>query len=230
MSRFFNVDNPVWAAIDTLGKIIILNILWMICSLPVITMGASTTALIYACLKLRHKEGYIIQNFFHSFKDNFKQATVIWLIMLVIGAILAADMVLGNQSGTTFGNIMRIGAFVVAVPYSFVLLYVFPVLSKFVNSVKQTFKYAFGLSLQNWKLTIVMLLLNVFVVWANTTIFLINYLMLVLGFASVAYICASYFERIFEPYINAATGGGNSGNSEELSEILTDVELERKSE
>lgn len=229
MSRFFSVDNPVWAAVDTFGKIIILNILWVICSIPVVTMGASTTALVYACLKLRNKEGYVIQNFFHSFKENFKQATVIWLIMLVIGAILAADMVLGNQSGTNFGNVMRIGAFVVAVPYAFVLLYVFPVLSKFVNSVKQTFKYAFGLSIQNWKQTILMLLLNVFVVWANTTIFLINYLMLVFGFASVAYICASYFERIFEPYI-AARMGSSASDSEELSEILTDVELPEKAE
>ncbi len=73
LKYLFDVENPVFQAIYTVGKIAMLNFMWLICSLPVFTMGASTTALIYACMKLHRREGYIWSNFFTSFKENFKQ-------------------------------------------------------------------------------------------------------------------------------------------------------------
>lgn len=214
MSRFFSIDNPVWAAIDTFFKIMLLNVLWVVCSLPVFTMGASTTALTYACMKLRKKEGYVIQNFFHSFKENFGQATILFLIFLLGGVFLAADIILGNQSQTLYGNLMRILAFVLAVPYTFTLIYVFAVQSRFVNQVPDTIRYAFGLSIQNWKYTFLMIFLYVFLIWINTTIVLVNLLTLMFGVGAVMYICASYYEKIFEPFL---------GNPEE-SEITDEKE------
>ena len=219
MSRFFSVDNPVWAAIDTFFKIMLLNVLWVICSLPVITMGASTTALIYACMKLHKKEGYVVKNFFHSFRENFCQATVLFLIFLAGGAFLVADILLGNQSHTVYGNLMRILAFVLAVPYSFTLTYVFAVQSKFVNRVKNTIRYAFWLSVQNWKYTILMLLLYVFLVWVNTTIVLINLLTLMFGVGAVMYICASYYERSFEPFLKTSGEEDEESTQEEGSDF-----------
>ena len=88
-SGFFNYDNPVWRFIGKFGDLIILNILWLVCSIPVITIGASTTAVYYVTLKLaRDDDGYTIRSFFKSFKENFKQSTVIWLILLAVGVIL----------------------------------------------------------------------------------------------------------------------------------------------
>ena len=97
LDRIFNVDNPVFRAINTIGKIFLLDMLWLICSIPIFTMGASTTALIYACMKIKDDEGYVTSNFFKSFKENFKQSTAIFLIYLVVGIVLAADFILGNQ-------------------------------------------------------------------------------------------------------------------------------------
>ena len=96
-NRIFDVDNAVFRAIDTIGKIFILNLYWVICSLPIFTIGASTSALLYASMKLHDREGYVTSNFFSSFKENFKQATEIWLIYLVIGILLGFDFVMGNQ-------------------------------------------------------------------------------------------------------------------------------------
>lgn len=79
--RFFDLDNVVWRTIDKIGKIFLLNLLWLICSLPVFTIGASTTALIYTSMKLSDNEGYWHQNFFSSFKENFKQATALFLFI-----------------------------------------------------------------------------------------------------------------------------------------------------
>ena len=69
-----------------------LNILWLVCCLPVFTAGAATTALWYVCLKCaRGEETSVTSMFFRAFKENFKQATVLWLIMLPVGILLGVD-------------------------------------------------------------------------------------------------------------------------------------------
>ena len=78
LSRFFYL----------VGDIITLHFLWILCSLPIITIGASTTALYYSCMKrIRTKEGYPLKNFFSSFKINFKQSTLIWIGLMIIGFV-----------------------------------------------------------------------------------------------------------------------------------------------
>lgn len=92
LQGFFNYDNPVWRFIGKLGDLILLNILWIVCSIPVFTIGASTTAVYYVTLKLARDEGdSTIRSFFHSFKSNFRQATAIWLILLAAGIVLGID-------------------------------------------------------------------------------------------------------------------------------------------
>ena len=78
----FNYDNPVWRFIGKLGDLVLLNLLWLICCIPVFTAGAATTAVYYVTLKLvRDDDGSTIKSFFHSFTQNFKQATAIWLFV-----------------------------------------------------------------------------------------------------------------------------------------------------
>lgn len=93
LAGLFNYDNPVWRFIGKLWDVLVVNILWIICSIPVVTAGASTTAMYYVTLKLaRDEDGYTIRSFFKSFKENFKQATAIWLIFLLTGMLLAFDV------------------------------------------------------------------------------------------------------------------------------------------
>ena len=93
LAGLFNYDNPVWRFIGKLWDVLVVNILWIICSIPVVTAGASTTAMYYVTLKLaRDEDGYTIRSFFKSFKENFKQATAIWLIFLLTGMLLAFDL------------------------------------------------------------------------------------------------------------------------------------------
>ena len=94
--RFFSVDNPVWRFIRKIGYLWLLNILWVLTSLPVITIGASTTALFYACMKLQGDEGYPTANYFRSFRENFRQATIIWLIYAAVGALLVYGLIFWN--------------------------------------------------------------------------------------------------------------------------------------
>lgn len=128
-----------------------LNILWFICSIPIFTIGASTTALYYTCLKIvRNEEGNVTKTFFKSFKENFRQATVIWLILFAIGSFLAFDFyVLYNlrlntaMPMATFWTILLailIGAIII---YLIVLFMIFPLQASVINTTPNMFKNAF---------------------------------------------------------------------------------------
>ena len=128
-----------------------LNILWFICSIPIFTIGASTTALYYTCLKIvRNEEGNVTKTFFKSFKENFRQETVIWLILFAIGSFLAFDFyVLYNLRLNTampmaaFWTILLailIGAIII---YLIVLFMIFPLQASVINTTPNMFKNAF---------------------------------------------------------------------------------------
>jgi uncharacterized membrane protein YesL len=90
--KFFSYESKFSQLLLKLCYACYLNLLWAVCSLPIVTIGASTTALYYACLKIiRGEESYAGKMFFRAFKENLKQATVLWLILLGLGIFLGAD-------------------------------------------------------------------------------------------------------------------------------------------
>ena len=92
MGSFFGLDSPLMRFLSRLADIFILNILFLICCVPVITIGASATALYTVTLKMaRNEESYMVKGFWKAFKSNFKISTIVWLIMLVLGIILGLD-------------------------------------------------------------------------------------------------------------------------------------------
>lgn len=89
MGRFFSMDNKFFTFMNKVADLCILNIICLVCCIPIVTAGASITAMYYVTLKMvRNEEAYIVRSFFKSFKDNFKQATIINLIMIAVGAVL----------------------------------------------------------------------------------------------------------------------------------------------
>ena len=119
-----------------------LNLLWMVCSLPVFTAGAATAALYDVTLRLaREEDPPVTTRFFKAFRENFRQATILWLILLGIGALLGADgYILYHLYKSTAGMVSVICTLglaliiVAAIAYVIVLIYVFPL----VASVKNT--------------------------------------------------------------------------------------------
>lgn len=149
--RFFSYDSKFGQLFLKLAYGCCLNVLWLICCLPIVTIGASTTALYYTSFKIAKDEGsYITTMFFRSFKQNFKQATIIWLIMLVTGLVIVADAVLlGRLRATSTGTVAVIWTLLLAcifacmIAYAIVLTYIFPLLSIASNTTANMFKNAF---------------------------------------------------------------------------------------
>ena len=149
--KFFSYDSPFGQLFIKIAHACCLNVLWFICCIPIFTIGASTTALYYTSFKIAKDEGsYITKMFFHSFKQNFRQATVIWLIMLVTGLIIGADAILLYRlRATSTGTVAVIWTLLLAclfacmIAYAIVLAYIFPLLSIASNTTANMFKNAF---------------------------------------------------------------------------------------
>lgn len=149
--RFFSYESKFSQLLLKLCNACMLNVLWFVCSLPIVTMGAATTALYYACLKIvRDEDSHVAAQFFRSFRQNFRQATQIWLILLGCGLFLGLDGYilyhLRLTSGGTMGVIWTLALAAViaaAIVLVIVLEHVFPLLASVENTNKAMLKNAF---------------------------------------------------------------------------------------
>ena len=159
MNGLFNPENPVISAINTVVDILVLGLLWLVCSIPIITIGASTTALCYAYKKaIYEKDSYATKAFFDSFKMNFKQATILWLMIAVILAVCAFDYHAARTMVDEM-NFMSVPIVIVTVIFMLVLmwsLYVFPYLARFENTTKIIMKNCALIMIANFQWTILL--------------------------------------------------------------------------
>ncbi len=96
------MENPFFRFMGRVADLMILNVIFLVCCIPVVTIGPAITALYYTTLKMvRNEESYIVKGFFHSFKQNLRQGIIINLILLAIGVLLFLDLrvVAGNFQG-----------------------------------------------------------------------------------------------------------------------------------
>lgn len=230
MRNFFDVDGPFISGLTKVADIFILNLLLIICSIPVFTFGAAYTAMYYVTLKMvKDEECYTLKSFFKSFKQNFKQATGIWLIMLVIGMVLFFDLRImnGEFSGYLSLNegvlrvmsVLLMAGFVV---YTFVFSYVFPVLSKFDNTVKNTIRNALIMSIRHLPLTVAIIIINVLPL--ALMYFVPRALILMFVIFGLSAYCNSYmFVKIFKNYMPE-----EEIKSDEEFEVVMDDNIESK--
>ena len=138
MKKIFNMDNPFWVAMGRVFDIFVLNCLWLLCCLPVFTIGPATTGLYYGMFGiLRGDGGYPSRDFFKSFKLNFKQGLQLGIPLTLIGAFLALDIYLCYQSGRGIYTFFLFFFAVLFIVWLAVTLYTFPLLAKFERTNKQ---------------------------------------------------------------------------------------------
>lgn len=158
MGKVFNLENPIWVFMGKVFDMLVLTILWVVTSIPLITMGASTTALYYVAMKqARNEEGYIIQQFFHSFKTNFYQATKVFVVILAIGVFLVVDLLWYYQFKNGLGVMIFFMFFILTVLYGMVITYSFPLLARCETNIKRIFAMAFIISIKNLGWTLLMM-------------------------------------------------------------------------
>ncbi len=176
---YFSYDSKFSQVLIKLSYSCWLNVLWMLCSLPVFTIGASTTALYSVTLKIADDmETNITKQFFKSFKENFAQATRLWLIMLAAGIFLTVDLLFvyrlrASSAGTMAVMWTLVMAFIIGacVVYIIVLLNLFPLVASFVNTDKEMLKNAFLVGVRYLFASITMFLIHVIMFLAIALVF-----------------------------------------------------------
>lgn len=198
--KFFSLDSPLMQALGKVADLMWLNVLTLICCLPIVTIGASLTAMNYMALKIvRNEECYITRGFFKSFRENFKQATLIWLILLVMIVILAADfMIMYGNADSGFGRVVWGVIAAASLMVAFTMMFVFPVLAKFENTVFKTLKNSFMMSLMKFPRTIVMLVVYAIPPVLFFTVVSAMPLCLLFGLSVPAWISAKLYNKFFK--------------------------------
>lgn len=159
LEKMFNYENPVWQFMNRVADLLILNLIFIISCIPIVTIGASYTALTYVTVKIVRKEDtYIWKEYWKSFKTNFKQATIMWLILLVFIVMLSLDIFMWSYDPTALPKALKVTTVIVVLIVATLTIYAFPILSHFDNTIRNTFVNSFIVSLVNIPYTIFFLI------------------------------------------------------------------------
>lgn len=177
--RFFSYDSSFSQALIKISYACWLNLLWMICSLPVFTVGAATTALYSVTLKIADdSEHNITAHFFRAFRSNFAQATRLWLILLLAGVLLGTDGYVVwhlRASSTGFPAVMwtlNLALIIAAaVVYTIILMYTFPLIARFENTDLAMIRNAFLVGVRYLFATIMIFVIHFAMFYAVVAVF-----------------------------------------------------------
>lgn len=143
MRDFFSLDGSFNKYGSLLADTIILSLLWLFFSLPIVTIGASTSAMYYvATRRISEREGYMTSDFWSAFKSNFVRSTVLWLMVLVLAIVLVFNVSVAGA----LGNMARIvvpAQIVIAIQLIVICTFMFPMTSRFDMTIKHTIKSSF---------------------------------------------------------------------------------------
>lgn len=205
LRKIFDMDNGFMRGLSRITDMVILNILFLVCCIPIVTIGASLSALYSMTLKMvRNEEPYIIQGFLKAFRENLKQGMLFGTAATLALAAAAANLfLLGNvESGGLLS--VKIVSIAVIVLVLLLSLYIFPVIARFQMSSGEIFKNAFLLCGVHFTKTLFMLAMYIPVLimmfYSEITMFLLLTIYIVLGFSTMAFLQSFVLRNIFANY------------------------------
>ena len=197
----FAADSKLTVVLNTIGNLMVLNILALICMLPVVTAGASLTALYTMTMRIvRKEEGSIIRGFLGAFKDNLKKSTAIWLMGGGLLVFMAFDIWLLRSFTGTFGLVYRVLLFVLMLFIGMVLMHAFALTARFENTVKNTLKNALVIVASHLPQSVLMLvifLLPVLLLFVSMRFVSVDIL---IGLSGPVWLASVYFCPLFHSF------------------------------
>lgn len=191
-------DGDLIQVFDKIFDILVLGLLWILSSIPVITIGASSTALYYAMVKcVKNHDGYVSKEFFKSFKNNFVSATILWMIIVGVSFILHLNIGILMEKTSGYFGLFFICFYAVASLYVILAVcYMFPALSRFDMGLGWFIKLSLYMVVKYFGTTVALLLI---LVCATILIFKIPMLMFFLP-GPVAFVMSDFLERVLKKH------------------------------
>ncbi len=193
MSKIDKLQNPVFVFMEKVFNMMLANLLFLVCSIPVITLGASLAGMIQVVQDQIYSDDQpVIKRFFAAFKDNFKQATLAWVMLVVFlagmtcNALLVLTYLRGWIAQICYILIGVLTAFVICI-----MSYLFPMIVRYSNSMRDHLNNSLILSVVKLPRTLLMAVLNTVFFWIpffSFRLFIATLVFwLVIGFAFIAY-------------------------------------------
>lgn len=203
--KFLAIDSPVMRVLGRLGDIIILNMIFVVGCVPVITIGTSLSALYAVAMKMaRGEEPSVWKEFWKAYKRNFKQATICWLIMAVVAILLFVDFRIIRVFQGSMYSVMRVILAIILGMWILMFQYLFPYIARFENGIFATLRNALLLAAVNIPFTIVITGLSVgsliVTLFTSRSFVVASILWVFFGFAVLSYAQSFLLCRIFEKY------------------------------
>lgn len=192
----------VFGFFTKVANILYLSILWFITSIPIVTIGASTTAYCYVLDKIIwDKEGYVTKNFFKAFKNNFKSSTKVWLILILPILLFSNNFAymwkMACEQGGMYTFMLPTYGVLLLLLWG-VLIYVFPYMAKFDNTALNTIKNSFLMSGRHMGFTIIMMIIDFIVLFIGFGVFLPVAL---IAPAAIGFVNVGLLDFVFRKYI-----------------------------
>ncbi|MBP3877234.1 MAG: YesL family protein [Lachnospiraceae bacterium] len=219
MKNFFQMDGPVMRAMSDLSTLVILNLVTMLCCLPVVTAGASLSAMHYILMQMPDEQvGHVIPAFFRQFRGNLRCSTLPWLILLAVGALFYMDYrVFGSGD---MNRALVIPAYAGMGVVLLLYVWMFPLLARFDNTTAATLRNTMILAAGNLPRTLAMAALSAVVPFVLTQSLRLLPLAFLVGFTLPGYFCMLIYRSVIEGLVEKAKGKKTDGvQNEEEKEI-----------
>lgn len=206
MMNFLNEDNVVHVFFNRIGDIVIANLLFIVCCIPVVTIGPALTALYHCMLRtVKGNNNGTSKTFFKAFRQNFVQSLIIWIGVLLLAIVLVLNIrfLMGMDSSAGKALYYVTGALMGLLVIMF--LYIFPVTAAFANTTGRLLKNAFLFAFMHFPSTLaiaVISILPLYMTYQDIKLMpLYACCWFFFGFGLTAYINSFLFYRIFKPYL-----------------------------
>ena len=212
MKELFRLDSRWVQRFAMLTNLVCLNVLWLICCVPVFTIGAATAALYHTVFLYHNKEDdAVLKPFFRAFKENFKQSTILLLPLLMVLALLVFDVLYLVSIGTGMAVLFIL---IVLIVFALgIMVHLFPLIARFQMNAKALLRTAFSLvvlHLPATLLVIVLTFLPVFLLFFQPAFFLrVGIAWVGVWFAAIAYFFGKFLLKIWNKH-----GPAESENNE----------------
>ena len=214
INAFLSNESSFGKLMTKLGIIIGANLMFVLFSLPVLTLGAGWAALCHVMLKTLRGDGVLnpFKQFWLGFKANFRQATVVWLLTLALGFLGWLDVRFLLHQGGAMVN-FRYAIYAVGLVLLIGVIYVFPVMVAFANKLPVLFRSAYYFALKNPLKLIVLLFFHVFPLYLTYTdaqmLPLYAFLWTFFGFGAIAMLTAKLLLPQFKPLLPLVDDAGD---------------------
>ncbi len=159
--NLLNEDNIVHIFLNKIGDIVLANLLFILCSIPLVTIGPSLTALYHCMLRtVKDNNNGTIKTFFRAFKENFVQSLIIWLLIVAAGFVLITNMLFLMENNGAVSQILLYGSCAALALLIIFTLYIFPVIAAFANTLRALSRNAFLLAFIHFPTTLAMAVIS----------------------------------------------------------------------